>query len=64
MSAAPRKSTSRGAGGTAGNPWSKEGWNPAEQSRLVIVLGTKAAEIAAAAGSYIGATEPGESNGD
>jgi hypothetical protein len=45
----------------ATNPWSKEGWNVTKQGALVKSIGeTKAAAIAAAAGSKIGATKPNE----
>lgn len=49
------------AGGYAGvnNPWSKQGWNITKQGALVKQLGeTKAGEIAALAGSHVGATKP------
>lgn len=52
----------KGAAGTysgANNPWSKQGWNLTKQGALVRQLGeTKAGEIAAQAGSKIGATKP------
>jgi hypothetical protein len=53
----------RDAGGkfapTANNPWSAANWNVTEQGRLVKALGKdKAAGIARAAGSHIGATRP------
>jgi hypothetical protein len=53
----------RDAGGkfapTSNNPWSAANWNVTEQGRLVRVLGEeKAAGIARAAGSHIGATRP------
>jgi hypothetical protein len=42
----------------ASNPWSKDGWNVTAQGRLVQSIGLdKAAAIAAAAGSKIGATK-------
>lgn len=50
-------------GGYAGanNPWSKQGWNITKQGALVRQLGeTKAGEIAALAGSHIGATAAAE----
>jgi hypothetical protein len=46
-----------GSYGGANNPWSKEGWNVTKQGALVRQLGeTKANEIAALAGSKVGAT--------
>lgn len=45
--------------GTGSNPWAAGSWNVTEQGRLVRVLGeAKAAGIARAAGSHIGATRP------
>jgi hypothetical protein len=56
---------SNGGGGPKGtyagknNPWSKEGWNITKQGAVVREKGeVKAAEIAAQAGSRIGATKP------
>ena len=44
---------------TGDNPWSAAGWNVTRQGQLVKSLGTeKAAQIAAAVGSRIGATKP------
>lgn len=41
------------------NPWAKDNWNASKQTALVKSIGLKAAsEIAAAAGSFIGATSP------
>jgi hypothetical protein len=41
------------------NPWSKEGWNLTNQSKLVRSIGeTKAAAIAEAAGCKLGSTRP------
>jgi len=41
------------------NPWSAEGWSITKQGSVVKALGeTKAASIAKAAGSFIGATRP------
>lgn len=41
------------------NPWSAEGWNLTKQGSLVRTLGeAKAAQIAKAAGSHLGATKP------
>jgi hypothetical protein len=41
------------------NPWSREAWNITEQGRLVKSIGAaKAAELARAVGSFIGATRP------
>lgn len=43
----------------ADNPWSAAGWNVTRQAQLVRASGLeKAAQIAKAAGSYIGATRP------
>jgi len=51
----------RGTYGGANNPWSKQGWNLTKQGALIRQLGeTKAGEIAAQAGSHIGATKPAE----
>jgi hypothetical protein len=51
----------RGTYGGANNPWSKAGWSITKQGALVRQLGeTKANEIAAQAGSKIGATKPSE----
>lgn len=51
-------SQGRGAYGGANNPWSKEGWNLTKQGALIKQLGEqKAGEIAAMAGSHIGATK-------
>lgn len=51
----------RGTYGGANNPWSKAGWNMTKQGALVRQLGEqKAGEIAAQAGSHIGATKPAE----
>ena len=41
------------------NPWSRSGWNVTKQGQLIKAMGTeKAAAIARAAGSRIGATRP------
>jgi hypothetical protein len=49
----------KGTYGGANNPWSAAGWNMTKQGALVRQLGEpKAAEIAAQAGSKIGATHP------
>lgn len=40
------------------NPWSREGWNITKQGALYRANPKAAAEIAAAAGSFIGATRP------
>lgn len=49
----------KGGYGGANNPWSKAGWSITKQGALVRQLGeAKAAEIAAQAGSKIGATKP------
>jgi hypothetical protein len=41
------------------SPWSPEGWSFSEQTRLVRTLGVeKASQIAASAGSFLGATKP------
>lgn len=51
----------RGTYGGANNPWSKAGWSITKQGALVRQLGEqKANEIAAQAGSKIGATKPSE----
>jgi hypothetical protein len=51
----------RGTYGGANNPWSKAGWSLTKQGALVRQLGeAKAAEVAAQAGSRIGATKPAE----
>lgn len=51
----------RGTYSGANNPWSKAGWNLTKQGALVKQLGeTKAGEIAAQAGSHIGATKATE----
>lgn len=50
-----------GGGGGSGkdNPWTQEGWNLTKQGEMVRTLGVeKAAAMAAAAGSRIGATGP------
>jgi hypothetical protein len=45
--------------GTGSNPWAAGSWNVTEQGRLVKALGeAKAAGIARAAGSFIGAVRP------
>jgi len=49
----------KGTYGGSNNPWSKAGWNMTKQGALVRQLGeVKAGEIAAQAGSFIGATKP------
>jgi hypothetical protein len=53
-----RGSTSQG-GGFAGNPWSKEHWNMTKQGQVVQAQGMeKANQMAAAAGSKVGAAHP------
>lgn len=48
-----------GTGGAlAGNPWTKEGWNMTAQGQLVATNRAKAEQLAAAAGSKIGAVQP------
>jgi hypothetical protein len=42
----------------AGNPWSRDGWNVTKQGALYRANPRAAAEIAKAAGSFIGATRP------
>jgi hypothetical protein len=44
--------------GGADNPWSKEGWNVTRQGALYRANPKAAAEIAARANSFIGATKP------
>jgi hypothetical protein len=42
------------------SPWSESGWSFSEQTRLVKTLGVeKAAQMAASAGSFLGASKPG-----
>ncbi len=55
--------SNRGAGFIDGkNPWSKEGWNLTQQGQVVRERGVaKASEIAAQAGSTLGATKPNAS---
>jgi hypothetical protein len=45
-------------GSNVGNPWSKESWNMTEQGRMVRENRTKAEQMAAQAGSSIGAGKP------
>ena len=48
-----------GGGGGTNNPWSKAGWNLTAQGRVVNELGReKAEQMAAAAGSRLGASRP------
>ena len=45
------------------NPWSAEGWSIQKQGAVAKSLGIeKAAQIAKAAGSFVGATKPGAKN--
>jgi hypothetical protein len=51
------------AGDGKRNPWSAKNWNFSKQLELVKVLGAeKAAQIAKAGGSFLGATKPGARN--
>jgi hypothetical protein len=40
------------------NPWSKDGWNDTEQAKVFRESPAKAAQLAAAAGSRVGALPP------
>ena len=46
------------AGVDPSNPWSKSGWSPSGQAQAVVADKARAAELARAAGSFVGATEP------
>lgn len=51
--------TNKGGSNKGENPWSAANWNVTAQGKIVKALGTeKAAAIARAAGSHIGATKP------